>query len=145
MPKLYGDKCEVRIATTEAGLADAPVISQLQSIEWDVEQNVSAQPKGEGYGRAKEVTPGLIDLTGSMTRWYNKDSVVPSPGTTTFADMVQAYQTGDMTALYIQAHDIAAGETHTLKKAYGKYHVTKPIDGYSEESYDFSFEELTVA
>jgi hypothetical protein len=143
MVKLLGEKCEVRIATTEGGLATAPVISNLQSIEWDKEQNIDAQPKGLGQGRLKDITEGLIDVTGSIARWYDNEPVVPSPGTTTFAQMVEAYQNGDMTPLYIQAKDTDTGEVYLIKKAKGKYSTSRPVDGYKEETYDFKAEDVT--
>jgi hypothetical protein len=145
MTKYTGELCEVRMATTEADLANAPAITNIQSIEWDIEQNIDAQPKGLGQGRLKDVHEGLIDLTGNITRWYDKEPVVPSPGTTTFASMVGAYQSSALTPLYIQVQDNDTGEVHTLKKVRGKYNISKPIDGYQEETYDFSFEELAVA
>jgi hypothetical protein len=143
MVKLLGEKCEVRIATSEGDLATAPVISNIQSIEWDNEQNIDAQPKGLGQGRLKDVTEGLIDYTGNITKWYDNEPVVPSPGTTTFAQMVEAYQTGAMTALYIQAKDTDTGEVYLIKKAKGKYNTSRPVDGYKEETYDFKAEEVT--
>lgn len=133
------------MATTENGLATAPVIANIQSIEWDVDQNIDAQPKGLGQGRGKDVTEGLIDVTGNITKWYDNASVVPSPGTTTFAAMVEAYQTGDMTPLYVQAKDTDTGEIYTLKKVKGKYNTSRPVDGYKEETYDFFAEEVTKA
>src|SRR3972149_11459340 len=141
MVKYTGDNCQVRIATTEGGLASAPIITNIQSIEWDVEQNIDAAPKGSGQGRLKDITEGLIDVSGSISRWYDTVAVVPSPGTTTFASMVEAYQTGALTALYIQVTDTDTSEIYTLKKVKGKYNATRPVDGYKEESYDFKAEE----
>jgi len=143
--KYTGDNSQVRMATSEAGLATAPVIANIQSIEWDVDPNIDAQPKGLGQGRGKEVTEGLIDITGSIARWYDKVPVVPSPGTTTFAEMVQAYQDGALTSLYFQVTDTDTGEVYTLKRVKGKYNTKRPVDGYKEETYDFVGEEVTKA
>ena len=143
MVKLSGYNSQVRIATTENGLATAPVITNIQSIEWDVEQNIDAQPKGLGQGRGKDVTEGLIDVTGNITRWYDTVAVVPSPGTTTFASMVEAYQGGALTPLYIQVTDTDTGEVYVLKKVKGKYNTSRPVEGYKEETYDFNAEEVT--
>jgi hypothetical protein len=143
MTKYSGEQAEVRMAPAEADLATAPAIGNLQSIEWDVEQNIDRKPKGLGQGRGKDVKEGLIDLTGKISKWYDKEPVVASPGTTTFATMVGAYQTGSLTALYIQVTDAETGEVHLLSGVKGKYSISKPIDGYQEEAYDFSFEELT--
>lgn len=143
MVKYTGDNSQVRIATTEGGLASAPVIPNVQSIEWDVEQNIDGQPKGLGQGRLKDITEGLIDVTGSITRWYDTVAVVPSPGTTTFASMVGAYQTGALTEVYIQVKDTDTGEVYVLKKVKGRYNTSRPVDGYKEETYDFKAEEVT--
>jgi hypothetical protein len=143
MTKFTGEQAEVRMATAEADLATAPALTNIQSIEWDVEQNIDRKPKGCGQGRGKDVTEGLIDLTGKISRWYDKVPVVPSPGTTTFASMVGAYQTGSLTKLYIQVTDVETDEVHLLSRVKGKYSISKPIDGYQEEAYDFSFEDLT--
>jgi hypothetical protein len=143
MAKLTGRNSEVRMATTEGALSSAPVVTNMQSIEWDEEPSIKADPKGMGFGRATEVSEGLLYYTGSMKKWYDKNPVVPSPGTTTFAEMVGAYQTGAMTKLYIQVNDLDTSEIHTLKSVLGKYHISKPIDAEQTESYDFKFEELT--
>jgi hypothetical protein len=143
MTKYTGEQVEVRMATAEADLATAPAVANIQSIEWDVEQNIDRKAKGCGKGRKKDVTEGLIDLTGKISKWYDKEPVVPSPGTTTFARMVGAYQTGSLTPLYVQVTDVETGEVNLLSGVKGKYHPSKPIDGYQEETYDFSFEDLT--
>jgi hypothetical protein len=142
MPKITGQNSEVRMATTEGGLATAPVVTEVQSIEWDRDPDIGVLPKGLGMGRLQDVTEGLITYTGNITKWYNKDPVVPSPGTTTFAEMCEECETGSGTRLYIRVDDLDTAEVHTLKKILGKYHVTKPIDGPQEETFDFFFEEL---
>jgi hypothetical protein len=144
MPKYTGEQVEVRMATAEADLPTAPAIANIQSIEWDVDQNIDRKPKGLGQGRGKDVKEGLIDLTGKISKWYDTVPVVASPGTTTFASMVGECQTGSLTPLYIQVTDNETGEIHLLSGVKGKYHPSKPIDGYQEETYDFSFEGLTV-
>jgi hypothetical protein len=143
MVKYTGDNSQIRMATTEGGLATAPVITNVQSVEWDVDPNIDAQPKGCGQGRGKDVTEGLIDVAGNITRWYDKVPVVPSPGTTTFAGMVQAYQTSAMTPLFVQVTDTDTGEVHVLKEVKGKYNTSRPVDGYKEETYDFVAAEVT--
>jgi hypothetical protein len=145
MPKFTGQNSQVRMATTEEGLLTAPIITNVQSVEWDADPSIAADAKGMGFGRTTEVYEGLLYYTGSMERDHDAEPVVPSPGTTTFAQMVEAYQTSTMTKLYIEVTDLDTGEVHTLKKALGKYHITKPIDAKQSETYDFKFEELTHA
>jgi hypothetical protein len=145
MTKISGRNCEVRIATTEGGLATASVLTNMESIEWDADPSIKAEPKGMGFGRATEVRDGLLYYKGTIKKWYDTNPVVASPGTTTFAEMVGETQTGAMTKLYIQANDLDTGEVHTLKKVLGKYHPVKPVDAPQTETYDFLFEELTKA
>jgi hypothetical protein len=143
MPKYRGENSEVRIATTEADLETAPVIPNVQSIEWDFEQNIDAQPKGLGQGRGKDVSEGHVDITGTIVKWYDTEPVVLSPGTTTFEEMVQGDEMGPLGFRYIKVIDTDTGEVHVLKKVKGKYHPSRPLDGYKEETYDFVAEEVT--
>jgi hypothetical protein len=143
MVKYRGENSEVRIAATEGDLASAPIITNIQSIEWDFEQNIDAQPKGLGEGRGKDVSEEHVDITGNITKWYDTVPVVPSPGTTTFEDMVQGHEMGDLDFRYIKVTDTDTGEIHTLKKVKGKYNTSRPLDGYKEETYDFVAEEVT--
>ena len=143
MVKLSGYNSQVRIATSEGGLATAPVITNIQSIEWDIDQSIDEQSKGLGQGRWQDITEGLISVSGSIKRWYDTVQVVPSPGTTTFASMVEAYQGGALAELYIQATDTDTDEVFTLKRVKGKYNTSRPVDGYKEETYDFKAGEVT--
>jgi hypothetical protein len=145
MVKYRGENTEVRIAATEAELASAPIITNIQSIEWDFDQNIDAQPKGLGEGRGMDVSEGHAVITGNITRRYDTVPVVPSPATTTFEDMVQGHEMGDLDFRYIKVTDTDTGEIHILKKVKGKYDTSKPLDGYKEETYDFRVEEVTKA
>jgi hypothetical protein len=142
MPKYRGANTEVRIAATEADLETAPIIANMQSIEWDFDQNIDAKEKGMGEGRGMDVTEGHVAITGSIAKWYDTVPVVPSPGTTTFRTMVQGREMGALSWRYIQVTDLDTGEVHVLKKVKGKYNETRPLDGYKEETYDFKAEEV---
>jgi hypothetical protein len=143
MPKYRGENTEVRIAATEADLESAPVIPNIQKIEWDFEQNIDAKPKGLGQGRGEDVSEGIVHITGNITKWYDIVPVVPSPGTTTFKQMVQGNEMGAMDFRYIKVVDLDTGEIHVLKRVKGKYNTSRPLDGYKEETYDFIAEEET--
>ena len=139
MPKSLGTDVEVRIATSEAGLASAAPIPYVSSIEWEPEQNVESTPKGLG-SRLQEVKEGLIEYTGSLERDYDATKVF---GTDTFAALVGAQTTGALTPLYIEVYYKITGEKVVLKKVKGKYNRGVPdVDGYVRETYDFAFEEI---
>jgi len=142
MVKYRGENSEVRIAATEEALETAPIIPNIQSIEWDFDQNIDAQPKGLGEGRGEDVSEGHVHITGNITKWYDTVPVVPSPGTTTFRTMVQGREMGALSFRYIKVTDTDTGEVHVLKKVKGKYNESRPLDRYKEETYDFVAEEV---
>jgi hypothetical protein len=140
--KLRGKDVEVRIATTENGLDSAEALTNVESIEWNPDQNVDRAPAGLG-SRLKEVSEGLIDYTGSMSRWHDKTAVA---GSTDFATAVGAYQQGALTPLYVEVYNKVTGEKVRLKKCKGTY--SRPVDspeGYVMEAWDFSFEDISMS
>ena len=144
MVKYRGENSEVRIAATEADLASAPIITNIQTIEWDFDQNIDAQPKGVGEGRGEDVSEGHVHITGNITKWYDTVPVVPSPGTTTFRSMVQGHEMGALSYRYIKVTDTDTGEIYVLKRVKGKYNTSRPLDDYKDETYDFVAEEVTA-
>ncbi len=143
MTKYTGRNCEVRIADTEGGLASAPVITNMQSIEWKPDHSITAEPKGLGFGRATEVSEGPLYFKGTIKKWFDTNPVVASPGTTTFAEIWGETQTGSLTKLYISVTDLDTNEVHILKKAIGNVEPVKPVDAKATENCSFWFEELT--
>jgi len=142
MTKYRGKDVEVRIATTEGGLATANALTNVESVEWNPEQNVDRVPVGLG-SRLKEVSEGLIDYTGSISRWHDKTAVA---GSADFATAVGAYQQSSLTVLYVQVYNKVTGEKVVLKKCMGSY--TRPVNspsGYMMESWDFSFEDISMS
>ena len=142
MVKYKGKDAEVRMATSEGGLASAPALANVESIEWNEEPNVDAAPVGLG-SRLKDVGEGLIDYTGSMSRWHDKVAVA---GSSDFATAVGAYQQGSMTPLYVQVKNKITAEVVVLKKCLGSY--SRPVDspeGYWMETWDFKFEDISMS
>jgi len=142
MVKHRGKDIEVRIATTEGGLATASALTNVESAEWTTEQNVDRAPVGLG-SRLKELSEGLIDYTGSISRWHDKTAVA---GSADFATAVGAYQQGSLTPLYVEIYNKVTGEKVVLKKCKGAY--PRPIDspeGYVMESWNFSFEGISMS
>jgi len=142
MVKTKGTEVDVKIATSEQGLANAPVIPYISSVAYDDEQTVELTPKGLG-SRLQEAKEGLIAYTGSIERDYDVTAV---SGTDTFAKTVGSGTTGALTPLYIEVHYKLTGEKVILKKVKGKYNRGVPdVDGIVAETYDFVFEEIAYA
>jgi len=140
MVKYRGQDVEVRIATSESGLDSASALTNVESVEWTPEQNVELAPVGIG-SRLQETTEGLIEYTGSLSRWFDATAVA---GASDFATAVGAYQQGALTPLYVEVKNKLTGEKVRFKKCKGTY--TRPLDspeGYIMESWDFSFEDVS--
>lgn len=143
MPRYKGKEVEVRIATSEAGLDNAPAIPYVTSVRWDVDKGVASVPKGLG-SNLSEVYDGVVKYTGRIVRDFDETAVVPSPGTDIFATLVGAWST-DTPTLYIQVKNTATGRKDVLKKAKGKYSQDiGDVDGFVTETYDFEFEEIST-
>jgi hypothetical protein len=138
MPKFRGHEVEVRIATSEEGLATAPAIPYISSVEWEVDQGIESTPKGIGH-RTQEVHEGLIEITGSIERDYDETAVA---GSDTFAQAVGAYETGQLTPLYIEIKNKTTGSKDVIKRARGTYSRSVDVDGYVTETWDFTAEEV---
>ena len=141
MVKYKGHEVEIRMATTESGLGNAPAIPSISSFEYDVEQNVEATPKGMG-SRQQEVKEGLIEITGSLEKDYEESLVC---GTDPFYKAAQPDATGALTPLYFEVKNITTGKKVILKKVKGKYNCSEDVDGYVTETYDWSAEEIAFA
>jgi len=142
MVKYRGKDIEVRIATTEGGLATATALTNAESAEWNPEQNVDWPPVGLG-SRLSEGSEGVIKYTGSLSRWHDKTAVA---GSADFATAVGAYQQGSLTPLYVEIYNKVTGEKVVLKKCRGSY--SRPVDspeGYVMESWDFGFEDISMS
>jgi hypothetical protein len=142
MAKYRGKDVEVRIAATEDDLATATALTNVESVEWNPEQNVDRVAVGLG-SRLKETSEGLIDYTGSLSRWHDKTAVA---GSADFATAVGAYQQESLTPLYVEVYNKVTGEKVVLKECKGSY--TRPVDspeGYVMETWDFSFEDISMS
>ena len=71
MTKYLGKDYELRIATTEGGLATAPALSRWESIKTKTGQGRKKSPIGLG-SRLQEVSVGLLDYSGSASGWYDE-------------------------------------------------------------------------
>jgi len=148
--RYFGKQVEVRLGT-ETGKFNAAKLDNVESIEWNKDPNIDTTPAG--LGSDLNVNKSRIPkLTGSMSRWFNADTDVCCGDTGhtgtcgdvgTFAAVVGAYETGDLTPLYIQVTHLITGEVTELQRCIGKY--SQPIsspEGYIMEKWDFSFEDI---
>jgi hypothetical protein len=105
MVKYLGKDYEMRLATTEGGLATAPALSRWESINTKTGQGRKKSPDGLG-SRLTEVNVGLLDYSGSATGWYDETAAGGS------ADILTAFgmfEQADVTPLYVQLKNKKTG------------------------------------
>ena len=140
MVKYLGKDYEMRLATTEGGLATAPALSRWESINTKTGQGRKKSPDGLG-SRLTEVNVGLLDYSGSATGWYDETAAGGS------ADILTAFgmfEQADITPLYVQLKNKKTGSLITLKKCTGDaaLKVDSP-EGFAMWSWEFDFEDIS--
>jgi hypothetical protein len=140
MVKYLGKDYEMRLATTESGLATAPALSRWESIKAKVGQG--RKKSGVGLGsRLTEVTVGLLDYSGSASGWYDETAAGGS------ADILTAFgmfEQADVTPLYVQLKNKKTGSLITLKRCTGDPAMTiDSPEGFVMWSWDFGFEDIS--
>jgi len=142
MTKYLGKDYELRIATTEGGLASAPALSRWESIKTKTGQGRKKSPVGLG-SRLQEVSVSLLDYSGSATGWYDETAAGGS------ADVLSAFgmfEQSDITPLYVQLKNKKTSQTITLKKCTGDAALTiASPEGFAMWSWDFDFEDISKA
>jgi hypothetical protein len=147
--RLFGKEVEVRIGTA-AGVYCIAKMDNVESIEWNKDPNIDSTPAGLGSNLMVN-KQRIAKFTGSLSRWYNEDDVCCGDtghegtcgDTGTFAAVVGAYETGELTLLYVQVTNLTTGEVVELQRCIGKY--SQPIsspEGYIMETWDFNFEDI---
>ena len=71
MTKYTADEYELRVATTELGLATAPALSGWDKVEPKVKQGRKKRPVGIG-SRLQEVHETLLDYSGTVSGDYQE-------------------------------------------------------------------------
>jgi hypothetical protein len=138
LPKYDGDEVEVRIGISAAAAAAAPVLSNLESISYKVDQGVTEVATGIG-SRGTEVHEKLVKCTGAITRWVDEAAVV-SGATGTLSHNVGAFTIGALTPLYIEIKNKTSGRKELLSNVLGNYAPDlKSPDGFLMETWDFKF------
>jgi hypothetical protein len=140
MTKYLGKDYELRLATSEGGLASAPALSRWESINVKVGQGRQKSPVGLG-SRLREVDVGLLDYSGSASGWYDETAAGGA------ADVLSAFgmfEQSDVTPLYLQLKNKKTSQTITLKKCTGDAAVAiKSPEAYVMWSWDFDFEDIS--
>jgi hypothetical protein len=140
MAKYLGKDYEMRLATTEGGLATAPALSRWESINTKTGQGRKKSPDGLG-SRLQEVTIGLLDYSGSASGWYDETAAGGSGDVLTAFGM---FEQSDVTPLYVQLTNKKTGSVIILKKCTGDaaLKIDSP-EGFAMWSWDFDFEDIS--
>jgi hypothetical protein len=140
LPKYSGTEVEIRIAATEVGLDTASPLTNIESIEWNVAQNVERLPKGLGF-RSQEVREGLAEISGTISRWHDEIAVA---GYSNFRTAVGAFQVDTViNYLFVEVKNKSTGKKVRFKNCKGDYSAPAvATDGYMMEQWDFSAEDI---
>jgi len=140
MTKYLGKDWELRLATSEGGLASAPALSRWESINVKKGSGRKKDPVGLG-SNLKEISPGLVDFSGTASGWYDETAAGGSSDILTAFGM---FDTSDATPLYLQLKNKKTGQIVTLKKCIGDPAVAiKSPEAYVMWSWDFDFEDIS--
>lgn len=137
--RITGKDMEVRIASSEEGLATAPKIPHVMHFECDPGQAFSHEPDGFGV-RTCTVQDGLIKPKGQIRREYDTAAV---RGTDTFWNAVQATNTGAISANYIEIKDLLNLRKIVIRGAKGNCPRSVDLEGYMTETWDFLANEFS--
>jgi hypothetical protein len=138
LPKYDGDEVEVRVGTSASNVATAPVLTNLESISYKVDQGVTEVAVGIS-SRGTEVHEKLVKCTGAISRWVDELAVV-SGGTGTFSHNIGAFTIGALTPLFIEIKNKTTGRKELLSNCLGNYAPDlKSPDGFLMETWDFKF------
>ena len=142
MVKYLGKDVTVRIAASTAAVATAVAVSNIQSIEFNANQNIQTAAKGIGQGRATEVYEGLQEFTGNVALWYDAAAIEGGSILDGFVQATTALGSSSLTKRFVEVRHSTAG-TYRLKNVLGSWRASTPsTDGFVSQTYDFLFEDL---
>jgi len=136
--KYKGIDLEVRVATTEEGLATADPVPYIDHVEWDSDQSIDRSPKGHGF-RTQEAREGLLAIGGNIVRSYDPTEVADDMS---WFDFWEADSQEALTPRYVQIKNKLNGRLVTLKKVIGSLSESSDTDGFLTQSLDFVAEEV---
>jgi hypothetical protein len=139
MTKYTADEYELRVATSEAGLASAPVLSGWQKLSTKVKQGRKKRPNGIG-SRLQEVHATLLDYSGSISGDYQESAIAGSTDELTAFGM---FQQGALTPLYIELKNKVTGTKIHLCKCTGDAAISiDSPEAFVTWAWDFDFEDI---
>lgn len=139
MTKYTADKFELRVATSESGLASASALSGWEKVDVKVKQGRKKAPVGIG-SRMQEVYETLLDYSGSISGWYQESAIAGSGDELTAFGM---FQQGALTPLYIELKNKSTSSKIHLLKCKGDPALTiSTPEAFSMWNWDFDFEDI---
>jgi len=145
MPIYDGNEWEIRIATTQAGLANATKIPYVKNWSEDRDPGIVQVPKGQGYGRGKEVHETLTEITGSLEKGYCDTLLaVQSPWTPGISPFGELACMEDI-AWWLEFKNSISGDKIQFGGVHGKYHHDHAEDDFGTETWDWAAESRTMA
>jgi hypothetical protein len=139
MTKYTADQYELRVATSEAALASAPVLSGWQKLDTKVKHGRKKRPVGIGSD-LQEVHKTLVDYSGSISADLQESALAGSSDELTALGM---FQTGTLTPLYIELKNKITGTKIHLCKCTGDPAVSiASPEAFVTWSWDFDFESI---
>ena len=140
-----GNNWEVRIATTQVGLASATAIPFVKSWSEDRDPGIKQVPKGMGYGRGKEVHETLTEVTGSLEKTYDDTLLaVQSPWTPTISPFGEVASMEDV-AWWLEFKNKISGKKLQFGGVHGHYTHDHAEDDFGTETWDWAAESRTMA
>jgi hypothetical protein len=140
MPKYTAREYDLRMATSEADLATAPVLDHWEKVEISTKQGRKKVPVGI-HSRLQEIHETLLDYSGSCSGWYSKTAVAGSSDILTAFGM---FEQAELTPLYLSLTNRTENEVIVVKKikADPKFTIDSP-EGFAMWSVDFEFEDIS--
>jgi len=140
-----GNNWEVRIATTQVGLASATAIPFVKSWSEDRDPGITQVPKGMGYGRGKEVHETLTEVTGSLEKTYDDALLaVQSPWTPTISPFGEVASMEDV-AWWLEFKNKISSDKIQFGGVHGHYTHDHAEDDFGTETWDWAAESRTMA
>jgi len=143
MPIYDGNEWEVRIATTQAGLAEATKIPFVKNWSEAKSKGIKQVPKGMGHGRGKEVHETLIEYTGSLEKTYCDTLLAVQSPWTPISPFGEIACMEDV-AWWLEFKNKITGKKIQFGGVHGDYEHPHAEDDFGTETWDWAAESRTV-
>jgi hypothetical protein len=140
LTKYYADNYELRIATTEGGLATASPLSNWQSVDVKTGHSRKRYPVGIG-SRMQVVHAGLLVYSGSVKGHYDDAAIA---GSANVLALFQMFQQASLTPLFIKVSNKVTNSYIILKNVTGDPAVSLASpEAVVAWTWDFDFEDIS--